>query len=240
MSGVGDGGTAPKNLEDKVAAGIEAAETSLVNKKALNDSAGMEIKGGAYEDVKAPGVDAHHMPADSISPFSRNEGPCIPMDPEDHKETLSYGSSKQAKEHRKKQEKLIREGKFYEALQLDIADLKSEKFKHKYDEHIKAVEEYAQKLLVSKNYLDIIEKGTLYSIPPAENESLVIIQMDPIDFKKTKTFGRCKRAKKHEQEIAKLIEEGKIEDAKKIIISDIKFKFGDKYDEKIKNMETKK
>ena len=69
------------------------------------------------------------------------------MNKEDHRLTASYGNSKEAREYRDIQKKLIQEGKFREALQMDIDDIR-EKFGDKYDD---AIEEML-------NYVDILEK----------------------------------------------------------------------------------
>lgn len=55
------------------------------------------------------------MPADSTSPYGTNKGPGIAMQIEDHKNTASWGSSKEAKEYRQMQQELIEQGKFKEA-----------------------------------------------------------------------------------------------------------------------------
>ncbi len=96
------------------------------------------LKGGKYKDlVSEPGQMRHHMPAKSVSPLSTEEGPAIVVDNFlDHYKTSSWGNSKKAQEYRKQQKQLINEGKFDEAQQMDIQDLK-EKFGDKYDEHVK-------------------------------------------------------------------------------------------------------
>jgi len=86
------------------------------------------------------GGEVHHMPADSVSPLSRNDGPAIHMDADDHRKTARWGSSKDAKAHREQQKKLIDDGKFGEAQQMDIDDLKI-KFGDKYDEHVKEMQD---------------------------------------------------------------------------------------------------
>lgn len=108
-----------------------------------------EKKGGSYADVYQEGegdkYEVHHMPADSASPLERGDGPAIKMEKEDHRQTASCGSSREAREYRELQKKLIDEGKFKEALQMDIDDIK-EKFGDKYDEAIAEMLEYVDKL----------------------------------------------------------------------------------------------
>lgn len=108
-----------------------------------------EKHGGSYREVFKAGEGAtnevHHMPADSISKLETNDGPAIKMEKEDHKETASYGRSKEAEMYRDKQKALIEQGKFREAVQMDIDDIR-EKFGDKYDEGIAQMLEYVDKL----------------------------------------------------------------------------------------------
>ncbi|MDO4755142.1 MAG: hypothetical protein Q4A54_02285 [Parabacteroides sp.] len=105
--------------------------------------------GGSYKDVKEHSSgethEVHHMPSDDASNLERNDGPCIKMEKEDHRETASYGNSREARAYRAKQRELIEQGKFKEAQQMDIDDIR-EKFGNKYDEAIKQMEEYTKKL----------------------------------------------------------------------------------------------
>lgn len=57
------------------------------------------------------------------------------MDPAHHKQTASYGSSQAAKDYRAKQKALTQEGRFDDAMQMDIDDIQS-KFGDKYDDAI--------------------------------------------------------------------------------------------------------
>ncbi len=102
--------------------------------------------GGAYKDVPANGGQRHHMPVDSVSPYSKGEGPVIVMDTVDHMETASWGNSKKAQEYRKVQEELVQQGDFKQAQQMDIDDIKT-KFGNKYNEGIIQMEIYTDKLL---------------------------------------------------------------------------------------------
>ncbi len=108
-----------------------------------------EKKGGSYKDVKVDGEggkkEVHHMPADSVSKLERNDGPAIKMDKEDHQKTASFGNSKEARDYRTRQKELIDSGRFGEALQMDIDDIR-EKFGDKYDEHISEMREYVDQL----------------------------------------------------------------------------------------------
>ena len=106
-------------------------------------------KGGSYKDVRVDGegdkYEVHHMPADSASNLERGDGPAIKMEKEDHRQTASCGMSREAREYREKQKELIEQGKFREALQMDIDDI-HEKFGDKYDDAIKEMLEYVDQL----------------------------------------------------------------------------------------------
>ena len=106
-------------------------------------------QGGSYGEVFEEGegdkYEVHHMPADSISGLERNDGPAIKMEKSDHRQTASWGSSKDAQEYRSAQKELIEQGKFKEALQMDIDDIR-EKFGDKYDDAILEMLDYVEKL----------------------------------------------------------------------------------------------
>lgn len=106
-------------------------------------------KGGSYKDVRVEGegdkYEVHHMPADSASPLERGDGPAIKMEKEDHRQTASCGMSREAREYREQQRELIEQGKFREALQMDIDDI-HEKFGDKYDDAIAEMLEYVDQL----------------------------------------------------------------------------------------------
>lgn len=109
--------------------------------------------GGRYKDMKdegwghntEPPTEVHHMPANSASELPTDDGPCIVMDYEDHRETASCGNSREAQEYRAKQKELIEEGKYREAFQMDVDDI-HEKFGDKYDDAISKAEEYLNQL----------------------------------------------------------------------------------------------
>ena len=109
----------------------------------------LEKKGGSYGELKAAGhgmnheppEEVHHMPSDYASPLERNDGPAIAMYYEDHRKTASCGNSREAREYREKQKDLITEGKFEEAMQMDIDDI-HEKFGDKYDVAIQEMKDY--------------------------------------------------------------------------------------------------
>lgn len=108
------------------------------------------IKGGKYGDLRKitkgdSALEIHHMPANSISPLSRWNGPCIIMFKEDHKLTSSYKNSKHAQNYRNLQHKLINQGKFLEAELMDINEIR-QKFQSKYNKAINEKLDYEEKL----------------------------------------------------------------------------------------------
>lgn len=105
-----------------------------------------ERQAGAYKDLPSiEGTERHHIPADSATDFKYRDGPCIRMDYADHRETASWGNSKEAQEHRKEQRELVNEGKIDEAVQMDVEDVQG-KFGDKYDGAIAELEEYIKGL----------------------------------------------------------------------------------------------
>jgi filamentous hemagglutinin len=77
------------------------------------------------------------MPARSVNGLPADEGPAIQMDPPDHQRTASHGSQGLAgAQFRAKQAELISKGRFGEAIQMEVDDIRS-KFGSKYDAAIK-------------------------------------------------------------------------------------------------------
>jgi RHS repeat-associated protein len=135
-----------------LAPGAEASSASKVGQVASTTSKAEEAgtavqtaakEGGAYKDLPTGGMDRHHMPAKSVSPLGKDEGPAIRMEPTDHAKTASYGSSKSAKAYRAKQGELIKKGKFQEAQNMDVNDVQSQ-FGSKYDTGIKQAQDYTK------------------------------------------------------------------------------------------------
>lgn len=109
----------------------------------------MEKQGGSYKEVREGSEgethEIHHMPADSVSFLERNDGPAIKMEKADHRQTESCGSSREAREYRAQQKELIDQGKFREAIQMDIDDIHY-KFGNKYDGAVEEMLIYVDKL----------------------------------------------------------------------------------------------
>jgi hypothetical protein len=92
--------------------------------------------GGRYRDLSVdPTEERHHMPADSISPLSRDDGPAIRMKRTDHRQTASWGNSLAARAWRALQRLLIQQGRWDDAVQMDIDDVRG-KFGSQYDQNI--------------------------------------------------------------------------------------------------------
>ncbi|MCL1809039.1 MAG: DUF4280 domain-containing protein [Clostridiales bacterium] len=108
-----------------------------------------ESKGGSYKECKKSSdgstEEVHHMPADSASKLKTGDGPAITMDKADHQKTASYDNKPGSKDYRDAQRKLIEQGKFKEAMQMDVKDILG-KFPGKYDKHIEAALKYADEL----------------------------------------------------------------------------------------------
>jgi hypothetical protein len=91
------------------------------------------FSGGRYKDLaRGPGIEIHHMPAKSVSPLSEGDGPAIQMETGDHRITGSWGRSRDAIEYRSLQKSLIDQGRFDDAIQMDIDDVQ-QNFGSKYD-----------------------------------------------------------------------------------------------------------
>lgn len=126
-----------------------------IAQKALEKMRDEEIrkttKGGSYGYLRKiiagnKKYEIHHMPAASISPLTKWNGPCIIMSKKDHKNTSSYGKSKKAARYRSWQAKLISQGKFLEAERMDIINIQR-KFGDRYNKSIVEKLDYEEKLV---------------------------------------------------------------------------------------------
>ncbi|SMF22967.1 pre-toxin TG domain-containing protein [Pseudobacteriovorax antillogorgiicola] len=106
-----------------------------------------EALGGKHGLIqgKVPGNESHHMPAKAASPVSEYNGSAISMKREHHRQTASVGNTQAAKDYRARQKELIERGRFRDALQMDIDDVRS-KFDHMYDKEIKEMLDYIDSL----------------------------------------------------------------------------------------------
>ncbi len=107
-----------------------------------------KYKGGRHEEMKGPKgdkLDSHHIPADGASHLKKKDGPAIQMEQADHRKTASHGMQPGSKAYIEKQRQLIKEGKFKEAQQMDIDDIRS-KFGNKYDDAIEQMQKYTNEI----------------------------------------------------------------------------------------------
>ena len=115
------------------------------------DGPSEQFIGGKHNDTKEPPNDkrdSHHCPAQGCykdAPISSADGPAIQMEPADHKQTQSWGNSKEAQNYRDEQRRLLSEGKLEEAIQMDIDDIRSQ-FGDKYDGAIQEMLDYSRTL----------------------------------------------------------------------------------------------
>ncbi len=101
--------------------------------------------GGRWYDVPTQGGEVNHMPADAANPhLSFGKGPSIRMDILDHYRTNSWGSSKAAQAWRARQASLISQGKFLDALAMDIVDVRG-KTGAKYEKGIQQMLDYVER-----------------------------------------------------------------------------------------------
>ncbi len=86
-----------------------------------------KYRGGAHSGTNKPlndGLDSHHMPAKATSPLGKDDGPAIQMEPSDHGITMSNGSKTKSIDYRDKLEGLIKEGKWAEAMRIEVKDVR--------------------------------------------------------------------------------------------------------------------
>lgn len=96
------------------------------------------VQGGRYGKVRYAndGGEVHHMPANSVNGLPHSQGPAIFMSKADHKLTASHGHQGLAgAKYRARQKELVDSGRFDDAIQMDIDDIRS-KFGNKYDDAI--------------------------------------------------------------------------------------------------------
>jgi hypothetical protein len=117
-----------------------------------------ERAGGSYRRVSDKTVDgvseANHLPAwnsyEGQVPLNHGDGPCIFMLEADHRRLASTGSGTKAVEWRETQRKLISEGKFSEAFEMDVRDIASKFPDGRYTKAIEQARMYMRGLDPSK------------------------------------------------------------------------------------------
>ncbi len=75
-----------------------------------------------------------------------------------------------------------------------------------------------------------------YKGAPISSSSGPAVKMEPSDHSKTASYGSGKAAKEYRERQRKLLDQGKLDEAIKMDIDDIRSKFGNKYDDAIKQM----
>ena len=142
-----------ETVADEVDVNLDARVDDVASDSERKGDVSEERKtGGTYGALKKewsgeletpPPHEVHHMPANDVNGLKENDGPAIVMEKSDHRQTASCGNSREAREYRQKQKELIDEGKFEEAMQMDIDDI-HDKFGDKYDEAIAQMKETAK------------------------------------------------------------------------------------------------
>lgn len=115
-------------------------------------------RGGAHSKTSKPvndGKESHHMPADDVSPIPRKEGPAIQMEPEDHKQTSSRGSGKDAVRYRSMIEGLLKDGQWRTAMLEEIKDIRD------IASRIGEPRKYNEAMLEMLEYFKCLEKNGL-------------------------------------------------------------------------------
>jgi len=93
--------------------------------------------GGLYKELTPNGCERHHMPSQGSfkdnPAYSRDCTPAIRMDPTDHQKTGSHTrNGADAKAYRAKQKAMVDAGKFVDAFEMDVNDIRT-LFGNKYD-----------------------------------------------------------------------------------------------------------
>jgi hypothetical protein len=121
-------------FQRKQASQIKMDTTSLEGiARAVADSqpiiiAREQYRGGSYDAIKMQthphNIERHHMPAQSVSQFSKGEGPAIHMEIEDHMQTSSWGRSNASQAYKQIVKQKIESGDLRGAMATEIWDVK--------------------------------------------------------------------------------------------------------------------
>lgn len=142
--------TEPENLAEAQIPGQEEVRNEISTPEIEEVEVASEKQGGSYGELKkfsnGETHENHHMPADSsYKGLEYDEKPAVKMEKMDHRQTASWGNSLEARAYRSQQKELLDAGKFDEAVQMDIDDIR-EKFGNKYDKGISEMKEYVERL----------------------------------------------------------------------------------------------
>lgn len=131
-------------ISDAIGGALMGVQASRMRKNLDVDiDAPKKQKGGAYKDleVETGKQERHHIPANSTNTTSKGKGGAIVMNKSHHRKTGSWGSSRNAKYYRMKQQRFQESGNFTEAMEMDIKDIRG-KFGNKYDDSFKEMIDY--------------------------------------------------------------------------------------------------
>jgi hypothetical protein len=119
-----------------------------------------EPTAGAYRKIDAQGGDRHHIPSWDAMRQAKEDDPTLPdspllthgngavirMDDADHSRTASHGSGTAADRYRKDQTDLIKQGKYLDAVKMDIDDIRNKpELAAKYERDIQAFLDFLSK-----------------------------------------------------------------------------------------------
>jgi hypothetical protein len=135
------GGTAVAELDGEQ---VVISEADKARNAPTRAPPGYVYRGGSYQDLgephptsprrrlAVPGTERNHIPPKDVlrGILAPAKGPSIEMDIEDHEKTASWGPP--GMDHRAKQRKLLEQGKFREAIKMDIDDIRKQ-FGTRYD-----------------------------------------------------------------------------------------------------------
>ena len=80
-------------------------------------------KGGRYADLKVgPNQQRHHMPAQG-SGVPKDNGGAVVMEAKDHELTTSWDNSIAAQKFKQRQTELLNQGRYRDAIDMDIQDI---------------------------------------------------------------------------------------------------------------------
>jgi len=106
------------------------------------------VDGGRHRETKIDGkltdTESHHLIADTSSDIATNDALAVRATRKDHYQTGSWGTRKSSRIFQAKQFELVAAGKYQEALQMGIDDLR-DLFGPKYDSHVQSAIDSAPK-----------------------------------------------------------------------------------------------
>lgn len=131
--------------KQKLIAMDEMNDNPEVSKK--YDGGSAEVLHKKYRDIED--IQVHHMPSvyayKNFKELKPEKGPSIAIDKQDHKQTSSYKRGRKQDNFRKQQAKLLSQGHFLSAQEMDFKNL-IRKFKAKYAKAMLEKLEYDKKL----------------------------------------------------------------------------------------------